>query len=320
MTRVAAFDCGTNSLRLLIADLDPATGSAHEVVREMRVVRLGEGIDRTRRIGEAAMRRVLDALTDYAAMIERHQPEKVRFCATSAARDAENADDFTAAVRHLVGVEPEVIAGDEEAALSFDGAVRTVPGAVPAPHLVVDIGGGSTELILGTVDGFTSAQSLDIGSVRLAERHFHHDPATADEIAAVVADVEAALDSTTVDISAAQSVIGVAGTVTTVAAGALGLRAYERDLVHHSVIDVASVQSITHRFLAMDVEQRRALPYMHPGRADVIGAGGIILDRLLRRAPVASVLVSEHDILDGIAWSLVPRGEQFSDPTRRDQQ
>lgn len=306
MTRVAAFDCGTNSLRLLIADLDTETGRAREVVRVMRIVRLGQGVDRTGRISSTAMDRVMAAVDEFVALIRRHGAEAVRFCATSAARDAENADNFAAGIRARVGVEPEVVDGDEEARLSFNGAVRSLRASLPSPYLVVDIGGGSTELILGTPDGeVLQAQSLDIGSVRMTERHLHSDPATRAEIAAVRADVDAALDACTVDLQQAGAVIGVAGTVTTIAAGALRLASYDRSLVHHAVIDVASVQGMVTSLLTMPVEERKALGYMHPGRADVIGGGALILEMLLRRAPVYSMLASEQDILDGIAWSLV---------------
>jgi exopolyphosphatase/guanosine-5'-triphosphate,3'-diphosphate pyrophosphatase len=237
--------------------------------------------------------------------------EHVRFCESSAARDAENAADFVAAVRERVGVAPDVLTGDEEAALSFDGAVRSLGGAVPAPYLVVDIGGGSTELILGE-EKVEAAQSLDIGSVRLTERHLHGDPPTRDQIRAAIEDVDAVLDEATVEVAEARTVIGVAGTITTVAAGALRLDHYERQLIHHAVIDVASVQGTVATLLAMTVDERRALGYMHPGRADVIGGGGLVLTRLLRRTGVPALLVSEQDILDGIAWSLVERGETGS--------
>lgn len=304
MTRVAAYDCGTNSLRVLVAEVDPATGAAVELLRDMRIVRLGEGVDRTGRIGEAALRRVLAALDDFAGAADTLQVEAVRFCATSAARDAENAAQFEAAVRERLGVRLQVLTGEEEARLSFAGAVRSLAGHSDAegPFLVVDIGGGSTELILGAHD-VAAAQSLDIGSVRLTERHVRHDPPTGEEVAAVRADVAAALDAAHVDIGAARTVVGVAGTVTTVAAGALGLSAYDRERIHHARIGVADVERTVEDYLAMTTEERTGLGYMHPGRADVIASGGLILTELLARARVDSVLVSEHDILDGIAWS-----------------
>lgn len=305
MTRVAAFDCGTNSIRLLIADLDAASGKAVELVREMRIVRLGQGVDRTGRISEESMERAFVALDEYAALLAEHEPEVVRFCATSAARDAENADVFSAAVLSRIGVEVEVIAGDVEARASYDGATRALSSG-EAPFLVLDIGGGSTELVLGTADGVvTVAHSLDIGSVRLTERHLRSDPPTAAEVAAARADIDAALDGCRVDPALAATVVGVAGTVTTVAAGVLGLPAYDRAQVHLAVLDRGAVEATIAELVAMTVSERRALGYMHPGRADVIGAGSLILERILARTEVAALTVSESDILDGIAWSCV---------------
>lgn len=305
-TRVAAFDCGTNSLRLLIADLDPATGEAVEHVREMRIVRLGQGVDRTGRISAESMERAFAALDEFAALIAEYRPDLTRFCATSAARDAENAVEFTEAVRTRIGVAPEIIDGDAEARASYDGATRALAaGADPEPFLVLDIGGGSTELILGGAHGVTLAHSLDIGSVRLTERHLHDDPPTGAQVAAACADIDAALDGCRVDPALAGTVIGVAGTITTVAAGVLDLTAYERSRVHLARLAVAEVRATIEALVAMTVAQRRALGYMHPGRADVIGAGGLILERILARTRVATVTVSESDILDGIAWSCV---------------
>ncbi|MFL6157660.1 MAG: exopolyphosphatase [Marmoricola sp.] len=303
MTRVAAFDCGTNSLRLLIADLDATTGRAVELVREMRIVRLGQGVDETGRISAASMERAFVALDEYAALVAEHEPEVIRFCATSAARDAENAEEFTAAVRTRIGVDVEIIAGDVEARASYDGATRVLRDAV-APILVFDIGGGSTELVLGDAAGnVTVAQSLDVGSVRLSERHLRTDPPTAAELDAVRADVDAALDGCRVDPALAATVVGVAGTATTVAAGVLGLPAYDRSRVHLARLGRSDVQATVDALAAMTVAQRLELGYMHPGRADVIVAGALILERILERTGVGTVTVSESDILDGIAWS-----------------
>ncbi len=305
MTRVAAFDCGTNSLRLLVAEIDLDAGTSVDLVREMRVVRLGQGVDRTGRIADASLRRVYGAIDDYMEIVRRHDVSVIRFCATSAARDAENAGEFLSGVQDRTGAEAEVLDGDQEARLSFAGATRSLP-PLPEPLLVLDIGGGSTELILGAGDGtVTAARSLDIGSVRLNERHLAGDPPSEDEIAAAVADIDAALDASDVDPADAGAVIGVAGTVTTLAAGVLDLGAYDAEVIHHSVLRPDAVQGVVTSLLHMLIEQRKALPYMHPGRADVIGAGGLILDRILRRTTVGSMLVSEHDILDGIAWSAV---------------
>lgn len=304
MTRVAAFDCGTNSLRLLVADIDTTAGTSEELVREMRVVRLGQGVDRTGRIAEASLQRVFGALEEFMELVLAHDVKRMRFCATSAARDAENAQEFLDGVRKRIGVDAEVLDGDQEAALSFAGAIRTLP-PLPEPLLVLDVGGGSTELILGNADGTVlAAESLDIGSVRLNERHLPSDPPSPEEVKAAVADIDRVLDACSVDPSAAGAVIGVAGTVTTLAAAVLDLAAYDRTVIHHSVLRPDAVQGAVATLLSMLIEQRRALPYMHPGRADVIGAGGLILDRILRRTTVNSMLVSEHDILDGIAWSI----------------
>lgn len=317
MTRVAAFDCGTNSLRLLIADLDPGTGEMTELVREMRIVRLGQGVDRTGRISEESMARTFAALDEYAGLVARHQPDRLRFCATSAARDAANAADFMAGVRERVGVEPEVIDGDEEARASFAGATRVL-GDVPGPVLVMDIGGGSTELILGSPASadraaeVTVAQSLDVGSVRMTERHLHDDPPTAEQVAALRADVDAVLDGCRVDLGQARTVVGVAGTVTTVAAGALGLPAYERERIHLARLPRDLVHATVDGLVAMTVEERKALGYMHPGRADVIAAGSLILDRVLQRTQVGELVVSESDILDGIAWSCMEMPDEGS--------
>ncbi|GGF42153.1 hydrolase [Marmoricola endophyticus] len=308
--RVAAIDCGTNTIKLLVAELDPDAHGTPEVelVRDMRMVRLGEGVDRTGRIGDAALERVLAAVEEYAAIIAEHSvpPERVRFCATSAARDADNAEAFSDGVAQRLGVRPEVLAGEEEARLSYAGATRSLAAGLEAPYLVLDIGGGSTELILGTADGeVLEAHSLDIGSVRLTERHLAQDPPTEEQVEAAVADIDLALDSCRVDPGDAAAVIGVAGTITTTAAMVLDLDHYDRTILHHSVIGTAAVQGALSQLLTMSVEQRRELPFMHPGRADVISAGVLILDRVLRRSRVASLLVSEADILDGIAWSLV---------------
>jgi exopolyphosphatase/guanosine-5'-triphosphate,3'-diphosphate pyrophosphatase len=324
MTRVAAFDCGTNTIKLLVADLDRATGQAHELVREMRMVRLGQDVDRTGMLAEAALARVFAAVEEYAAIVARHDVEVMRFCATSAARDAGNAAVFMAGISSRLGVEPEVVSGAEEARLSFDGATRGL-SRLPAPYLVIDIGGGSTELVLGDEDGHVHAgHSLDVGSVRMTERHLRSDPPTADEVAEAATWIDAALDSLTsygVAMEEARTAVGVAGTITTVTAMVLDLPAYERSRIDGARVAVADVHDATGRLLDMTVEERRAMPFLHPGRADVIGAGALILDRVLMRAapflvPATpsggaaagvsgpSMLVRESDILDGIAWSV----------------
>ena len=310
MTRVAAIDCGTNSIRLLVADIDvhAGTGAASltDVTRRMEIVRLGEGVDRTGRFAPAALERTFAACAGYAKLIEAAGAERVRFVATSASRDVDNRDDFAAGVRAALGVDPEVITGDEEAALSFAGATRELlDGDYEGPFLVVDIGGGSTELVLGS-DSVQAARSVDVGCVRMTERHLHDDPPTPDQVAAARADVEAAIApaAVTVPFDRAATLVGLAGSVTTVAAMALDLPAYLPERIHRSRITAHQVHSVSRRLLAMSRAERAALPFMHPGRVDVIAAGALILSCVLGAVPVDDVVVSEHDILDGIAWSL----------------
>jgi len=308
VTRVAAVDCGTNSIRLLVADIDPAAGTEAEVERRMEIVRLGEGVDRTGVLSPAALARTFAACETYAEVIRSTGAERVRFVATSASRDVDNRDEFVAGVRDRLGVVPEVVSGDEEATLSFAGATRELlAGPDPRPFLVVDIGGGSTELVLGDTD-VTAARSVDVGCVRMTERHLHGDPPTAEQVSAARADVEAAIRGAgeTVPLAEARTLVGLAGSVTTVAAMALGLAAYDRDRIHHSRISAAAVHRVAGTLLAMSHDQRAALPFMHPGRVDVIGAGALVLAVVLENVPVDEVLVSEHDILDGIAWSIAP--------------
>ncbi|MFJ4125068.1 exopolyphosphatase [[Kitasatospora] papulosa] len=311
MTRVAAVDCGTNSIRLLVADVDPATGDFTELDRRMRIVRLGQGVDRTGRLAPEALERTFEACRDYAAAIKEFGAERIRFVATSASRDAENSDTFVRGVQEILGVEPEVVTGDLEAQLSFDGATKELVGAdhLEKPYLVVDIGGGSTEFVVGD-DRVRAARSVDIGCVRMTERHLVLDgavvdPPTPDRIAAIRADVAAALDlvEETVPISSAATLVGLAGTVTTVAAMALGLEEYDSEAIHHSRVSVERVRELTERLLASTHEERAAIPAMHPGRVDVIASGALVLLAVMERAGAREVVVSEHDILDGIAWS-----------------
>ncbi|GGK69254.1 hydrolase [Sphaerisporangium melleum] len=301
MTRVAAIDCGTNSVRLLVADI--SGDELVDVERRMEIVRLGEGVDRTGRLSPEALERTFTAMRGYAKLIREHGAERVRVVATSATRDAANRDDFTGGVREIFGVEPEVVTGAEEAHLSFLGATAGLTG-VASPVLVVDIGGGSTEFVLGAAD-VDSAISVDIGCVRLTERHFAGG-ATPQAVAGATADIEAALDrvSGAVPASRAHTLIGLAGSVTTVAGIALDLPAYDPARIHGSRIPAARVHEISQRLLAMSHDERAAIPVMHPGRVDVIGAGALILDRIVTRFGFAEVVVSEHDILDGIARGL----------------
>ncbi len=317
MTRVAAIDCGTNTIKLLVADLDPVTGSERELVRESRMVRLGQGVDRTGRLADEALGRVFAAVEEYAALVAPHDVDRIRFCATSAARDAENAEVFRAGVQARLGVVPEVVSGAEEAVLSFTGAVRPLAalpgGQVPGPVLVVDIGGGSTELVLGDVDPAAggvvveAGHSVDVGSVRMTERRLHSDPPTATEVQRASAEIDAALDVLPghgVRLEDARSVVTVSGTGLTVAAAALDLDGFDRHRLDGAEVPTEQLRAAVRRLLGLTVAERRALPFMHPGRADVIGAGALVLDRVLARTSVPVVRVSVHDILDGIAWSL----------------
>ncbi|WP_130012870.1 exopolyphosphatase [Serinicoccus sediminis] len=319
MTRVGAVDCGTNSIRLLVADLVPGDGvgvGLREVTREMQIVRLGEGIDATGAIGEAAMARTLAAAEGYAARCRDLGCDQVRFVATSASRDASNAADFVAGVQEAFGsfgVTPEVVTGDEEAALSFAGATGPLRGGgAPGPYLVVDIGGGSTELVLGDAGstGVAAARSVDIGCVRLTERHLHDDPPTEDQVWAALSDIVRAVDDVarTVDLSGVGTLVGLAGSVTTVTAHALGLPAYQRDRIHGAELDVDQVVDACTDLLLSPRSRRRELPYMHEGRVDVIGAGALVwrtvVQRVAHDSGLRTVRASEADILDGIALSL----------------
>ncbi|MGH8891807.1 MAG: exopolyphosphatase [Actinomycetes bacterium] len=307
--RVAAVDCGTNSIRLLVADLDPDAGTLGEVDRRMEIVRLGEGVDRTGRLAPAALARTFAACDSYADVIRRTGAEHVRFVATSASRDVDNRDTFVAGVVERFGVEPEVVSGDEEAALSFTGATRELATSdLEQPFLVVDIGGGSTELVLGRTS-VQAARSVDVGCVRMTERHLHDDPPTAEQVEAARADIEKAVAAAaeTVPLDEAGTLVGLAGSVTTVAAMALDLPTYDPKLIHHARLRADDVHRVATTLLSMTHDQRAALPFMHPGRVDVIGAGALVLSVVMDRVPVDSVVVSEHDILDGIAWSILVR-------------
>ncbi|GIH71895.1 Ppx/GppA phosphatase family protein [Sphaerimonospora thailandensis] len=328
MTRVAAIDCGTNSVRLLIADISGERLT--DVERRMEIVRLGQDVDRTGRLAPEALERTFAAMRGYAKLIREHavpgdEPARtpvgmpVRVVATSATRDAANRADFVSGVREIFGVEPEVVTGAEEAGLSFTGATRGLAAegageAAEGPYLVVDIGGGSTEFVVGTVAGtaegvVTGAMSVDIGCVRLTERHLTSagDPPSREAVQAAITDIEAAMDrvEAAVPVRNARTLVGLAGSVTTVAGIALGLPAYDPARIHHSRIPAERVHEVSGRLLRMTHEERAAIPVMHPGRVDVIGAGALILGRIVGRYGFREVVVSEHDILDGIAWSLV---------------
>lgn len=303
MTRVAGIDCGTNSIRLLVADVHPETGELVELDRRMTIVRLGQGVDKTGRLAPEALERTFAACRAYAEVIKELGAEKLRFVATSASRDAENRQDFVNGVVEILGVEPEVITGDQEAAFSFTGATGELHG--DDRRLVVDIGGGSTEFVVGNKH-VEAARSVDIGCVRLTERHVRHDPPTAEEVAAIRADVRAALDlaAETVPIGTAETLVGLAGSVTTVAAIALGLPEYDSEKIHHSRISAERVAGVTDMLLASTHDERAAITVIHPGRVDVIIAGALVLREIVERVGASEVVVSEHDILDGIALSV----------------
>ena len=320
--RVAAVDCGTNSLRLLVADVDPGLARVTDVARRMEIVRLGQGVDSTGRLAPEALARTTGVLRDYAAIIAASGASAVRMVATSATRDAANAAEFTQRVTEVLGVPPEVLTGREEAMLSFTGATAELAAARDgSPFLVADIGGGSTEFVLGRAatigegqavrparseNSTPQAVSVNIGCVRMTERHLRGDPPDRHELAAAAADIDAALEevSAAVPVRQARTLIGLAGSVTTVAAIAMGLPAYDADRIHHARVSAADVHDVTRSLLAQTRAARAAIGVMHPGRVDVIGGGALVLDRIMQRFGFGEVLVSEHDILDGIAWSL----------------
>ena len=313
--RVAAIDCGTNSIRLLVADIDTAAGVLVDVFRDMEVVRLGQGVDRTGRLAPEALARTLDATARYAEVCRELGAERIRFVATSASRDAENRQDFVDGVVAAIGVEPEVVSGDEEAALSFRGATGVLGAHHGAPFAVVDLGGGSTELVVGEKVP-DAAFSMDVGCVRMTERHLVSDPPTPEEVAAARADVRAALDvaARTVPLGRAATLVGLAGSVTTVTAHALGLERYDRDRIDGAVLSVDETLAACEDLLRRSRGERAELGFMHPGRVDVIGAGALVWSEIVARVrdevaaaggELVDVVTSEHDILDGIAWSLV---------------
>ncbi|MGV2821284.1 Ppx/GppA phosphatase family protein [Brevibacterium casei] len=309
--RVAAFDCGTNSLRLLVADIDDH-GAMTELRRETRIVRLGQGVDATGEFAPEALERTFAVTREYAELAAEYSPERIRFVATSASRDVRNRDEFFAGIFAILGVVPDVITGDEEARLSFLGATAG-RSADEGPFLVMDLGGGSTELVLGTGD-VEAAVSMDIGSVRLTERHMASDQPDGEQIRAAVTDIDTHLDEAAevVDLGAARTFIGVAGTVTTLTAGILGLDSYQRERIHGARLTVSEIERQADDLVRMDRDARAALPYMHPGRVDVIAAGGLIFARTVSRVDDAvrtrggelAITVSETDILDGIALDL----------------
>jgi exopolyphosphatase / guanosine-5'-triphosphate,3'-diphosphate pyrophosphatase len=304
--RVAAVDCGTNSLRLLVADVDTGGDRLTDVARRMEIIRLGQGVDRTGRLAPEALDRMTAVLRDYADVIAETGAGPIRMVATSATRDADNSADFVRRVKDVLGVAPDVLTGEAEARLSFAGATAEL-AAGDAPYLVADIGGGSTELVLGAPgDRSPRAISVDVGCVRMTERHLHGDPPDERELAAATADIDAALDAAAhaVPVGQARTLVGLAGSVATVVAIALGLPEYDSAKIHHARVSAADVHAVACSLLAQTRAERAAIGVMHPGRVDVIGGGALVLDRIMRRFGFGAVLASEHDILDGIAWSL----------------
>ena len=302
MSRVAAIDCGTNSIRLLIADI--TGGNFKEALRTMEIVRLGQGVDQNKSFHPDAISRTLSAVEKFAQLIASKGVEKIRFCATSATRDASNRELFTNGVKKILGVEVEVIPGEQEAALSFIGATKELPQS-DGPFLVVDIGGGSTEFVFGS-EKVEFAKSVNIGCVRMSERHLNLQPPTMAQIAEAIIDIDLAITQAAkvVPISQAKSLVAVAGTATTVAAAALKLAEYDRYLIHLSRISAPSVHQVAAMFQSMNKDQIAALGYMHPGRVDVITAGALVLSRIMAATGASEFIASESDILDGIAWSL----------------
>ena len=306
MKRVAAIDCGTNSIRLLISDIDTSTNTATDVVREMRIVRLGEGVDRTNAFLPTALERTFKAVEEYDKLLLKHNVEHVRFVATSATRDAQNKAMFIKGVIDRLRIVPEVIAGVEEAALSFDGATRSLRQKHSAPFLVIDLGGGSTELVIGDKEP-TGAYSMDVGCVRMTERHTPGGNPTKEQEEAIRTDVKNALKvaGTKVDWKTAKTVVGVAGTITTVAAHVLNLKTYDPDVLHGASITAEQVSQTAQDFITLTPAQRGALPYMHEGRIEVITAGSIVLDEVMKGIGAKTLIASERDILDGVTWSQV---------------
>jgi exopolyphosphatase/guanosine-5'-triphosphate,3'-diphosphate pyrophosphatase len=303
LSRVAAIDCGTNSIRLLIADI--SGGKFKEVLRDMEIVRLGQGVDENKSFHPDAINRTLAAVEKFKNQLAGKGVEKIRFCATSATRDAANRDLFIDGVRQTLGVEVEVIPGEEEARLSFNGATKELLHS-DAPFLVVDIGGGSTEFVYGNEE-VEFAKSVDIGCVRMSERHLKSQPVEMSQVAQAINDIDKAIAQAAaiVPISKAKTLVAVAGTATTVAAAALELKTYDRCAIHLSRIPAEKVHKVSAAFQAMTKSEISKLGFMHPGRVDVITAGSLVLSRVMAATGATEFVASESDILDGMAWSLI---------------
>ena len=305
MKRVAALDCGTNSIRLLIAEENPGASAFTEISRKMSIVKLGEGVDRNKAFLPDAISRTLVAVNVFAADIAEAKVEQVRFCATSATRDAQNRDEFLIPVAQILGITPEVISGEEEARLSFKGATQGLD-KTSGPFLVVDIGGGSTEFVFGS-DYVDAARSVNIGCVRMSERHFKNDPPTQNEIEGARVDIKNAIAQAAevVPIKSAKTLVAVAGTATTVAAAALNLAKYDSDLIHLAKISAIETRRVSDWLLTLTRQERSDLGYMHPGRVDVIAAGSLVLAEIIEATGLESFTASENDILDGMVWSML---------------
>jgi exopolyphosphatase/guanosine-5'-triphosphate,3'-diphosphate pyrophosphatase len=305
MKRVAALDCGTNSIRLLIAEENTEVGTFTEISRKMSIVKLGEGVDKNKAFLPDAISRTLAALKVFAKEITEAKVDQIRFCATSATRDAQNRDDFLTPVAEILGITPEVISGDEEARLSFLGATQALSKS-DGPFLVIDIGGGSTEFVFGT-EQVEAARSVNIGCVRMSERHFKNDPPTQNEIDSARSDIRnaIALAAEVVPIKNAKTLVAVAGTATTVAAAALNLAEYDSELIHLAKISAVDTRRVSDWLLTLTRQERANLGYMHPGRVDVIAAGSLVLAEIMEATGLTSFVASENDILDGMVWSML---------------
>ena len=305
MKRVAALDCGTNSIRLLIAEENPGASTFTEISRKMSIVKLGEGVDKNKAFLPDAISRTLAALKVFAKEITEAKVDQIRFCATSATRDAQNRDEFLIPVAQILGITPEVISGDEEARLSFKGATQGLD-KTSGPFLVIDIGGGSTEFVLGS-DHVEAARSVNIGCVRMSERHFKYDPPTKSQIESAREDIKnaIALAAEVVPIRSAKTLVAVAGTATTVAAAALNLAKYDSELIHLSKISAIETRRVSNWLLSLTRQERSDLGYMHPGRVDVIAAGSLVLAEIIEATGLESFVASENDILDGMVWSML---------------
>ena len=305
MKRVAALDCGTNSIRLLIAAENTEVGTFTEISRKMSIVKLGEGVDKSKAFLPDAISRTLVALKVFAKEITEAKVDQIRFCATSATRDAQNRDDFLTPVAEILGITPEVISGDEEARLSFLGATQAL-SKNDGPFLVIDIGGGSKEFVFG-IEQVEAARSVNIGCVRMSERHFKNDPPTKSEIESAREDIQNAIAQAAevVPIQNAKTLVAVAGTATTVAAAALNLAEYDSELIHLSKISANETRKVSDWLLSLTRQERSNLGYMHPGRVDVIAAGSLVLAEIMEATGLESFVASENDILDGMVWSML---------------